>query len=151
MNRALALLNLLGVLVLTGLCVLQWRANRTLNHDVNRFEQSKLSQAALLAEQASQIAGLTADLDRFRAQLAATTLSQKEDAEKQLCLQRDQLAASSAEWTAAVAARDKRITEDNDRIRELSTQLNDTVAKYNVLVRQVNEERAADAGKPASP
>ncbi len=156
MNRALAILNLLGVLALTILCVLQWRTNRTLNLDVNRLEQTRQSQAARLADQADQISGLTADLDCFRAQLAATTLSQKEDAEKNLTRQRDQLTTAIAEWTAAVAARDRRITEANDRIRELSSQLNDTAAKYNALVTthnalvgQMNEEHATQEVKPA--
>ena len=156
MNRALAVINLLGVLALTGLCVLQWRVNRTLNLDVNRLVQINQLQAAHLEEQTRDLRGLTADLDRFRAQIAATTHSQKDDAEKELSRQRDQLGASITAWTAAVAARDRHITEANDRIRELSAQLNTTAAKYNVLVathnalvRQVNEERAAETGKPA--
>ena len=169
MNRALSFLNLLGVLMLAGLCILQWRANRTLNLEVNRLEQTNQTQAARLEEQARDLRGLTADLERFRGQLGATTLSQKDAEEKlragehlaaQLAGEHDQLKAAVAQWTAAVAARDERLTEANTRIRDLSAQLNDTVAKYNALVathndlvKQVNDSRAAteSAQKSAPP
>jgi len=162
MNRALAYLNLLGVLLLAVLCILQWRSNRSLNLDVNRLEQTNQSQATRLDEQARDLRGLTADLDRFRGQLGATTLSQKDVEGKlraseslvaRLSGERDQLKASIAEWTAAVAARDERLAEANVRIRDLSAQLNDTVARYNALVathndlvKQLNDVRAAAAG-----
>lgn len=166
MNRLLAYLNLLGVLILTGLCILQWRANRTLNLDVNRLEQANQTQAARLDEQARDLRGLTSDLERFRGQLGTTTLSQKDAEGKlrasehlvaQLANERDQLKASIAQWTAAVIARDERLAEANTRIRDLSAQLNDTATRYNALVathndlvRQVNDSRAAAAGAQKS-
>ncbi|HTJ77884.1 MAG TPA: hypothetical protein VL357_02720 [Rariglobus sp.] len=157
MNRALATLNLFGVLALTGLCILQWRSNRSLNLDINALEHTTQSQASLVDKQSEKIRGLTEDLDHFRGQLGTTTLSQKDTEQKlrasehlaaQLSSERDQLKASIAQWTAAVAARDTNLQEANDRIHELTTQLSETVAKYNTLaaihntlVQQINDAR----------
>ena len=152
MSRVLTWINLLGVLVLTTLCVLQWRANRTLNLDVNRLEQTRQTQSAKIDEQAATLRGLTSDLDRFREQLGATTLSQKDAETKlrtserlaaQLANERDQLKESITQWTAAVAVRDARLAEANTRITDLAARLNGTVAKYNDLVKQLNDERSA--------
>jgi len=173
MNRVLAALNLLGIVLLLGLCVFQWRANSALNLDVNRLEEIRLDQTAKIADQAGRLRGLAADLDRFRDQLGATTLDLKKtrgrlrESERlaaQLANERDQLKEAVVQWTAAVAARDERLKEANDRIRDLGTRLNDAVVKFNALVathndlvRQLNEARnpgaakAAAAGKPAEP
>ena len=168
MNRTLTTFNLFGVLVLTGLSILQWHANRSLNLDINALEHTNQSQSALLEEQSHKLSSLNSDLDRFREQLGAATLSQKAAEEKlraseklsaQLSGERDQLNASITQWTTAVATRDSRLQEANDRIRELAAQINDNVAKYNALVithnylvKQVNEAHvAADAQNPASP
>ncbi|MFA6287361.1 MAG: hypothetical protein WC661_08225 [Opitutaceae bacterium] len=167
MSRALTWINLLGVLVLAILCALQWRTNRALNLDVNRLEQTRQTQSAQLDEQAAALRGLTSDLDRFREQLGATALSQKDAETKlraserlaaQLANERDQLKASILEWTAAVAARDANLAEANTRITDLSARLNATVAKYNALVashndlvKQLDDARATGAEKPATP
>ena len=166
MSRALTWINLSGVLLLAVLCALQWRTNRALNLQVNSLESTRIAQAAQLDEKAAALRGLTSDLDRFREQLGTTTLSQKDAETKlraserlaaQLASERDQLKDSIAQWTAAVAARDERLTEASARIRDLSAKLNDTVAKYNALVashndlvKQVNDSRAA-AAPPAAP
>jgi chromosome segregation ATPase len=163
MSRALTWINLLGVLVLAALCALQWRTNRALNLDVNSLEQTRLEQTARLSEQDKTLRGLQADLERFREQLGSTTLSQKDAETKlraserlaaQLSSERDQLKASIAEWTAAVAARDSRLADANTLITDLSAQLNDTVAKYNALVSSHNDlvkqlDAARAAGAPA--
>jgi chromosome segregation ATPase len=162
MNRILAWINLGGVLVLAGLCVFQWRANRDLNLQVNALETTRLAQSAKLDEQSEKLRGLAADLDRFREQLAATTLAKNDMEEKlraserlaaRLTGQRDQLKAAIVQWTAAVTTRDDRLREANISITDLGARLNDTIAKYNalaathnVLVKQVNEARAAAAG-----
>ncbi len=162
MSRTLTWINLSGVLLLTVLCALQWRTNRALNLDVNSLEQTRQTQSARLDEQAATLCGLTSDLGRFRDQLGATTLSQKDTETKlrasehlasQLARERDQLKDAIAQWTAAVAARDERLNEANARIRDLSAKLNNTVAKYNALVashndlvQQLNDGRSATAG-----
>jgi len=164
MSRSLTLFNLLGVLALTVLCVLQWRTNRDLNLDVEALQLTRQTQAAKIDEQARSLRDLNADLDRFREQLGAASLSVKDTTERlqggqrvitQLTRERDQLKDSVAQWTAAVTTRDDRLREANDRIRDLSTRLNDTVVKYNALVaarndliKQVNDSRAAAATAP---
>jgi len=157
MNRALTWINLVGVLVLAGLCVFQWRANRGLNLQVNDLEATRFAQAAQIDEQTKKLGGLTADLERFREQLGSTSLSLKDTKEKlrasehlaaQLASERDQLKDAIACWTAAVASRDRRLTEANTRISDLGAQLHDAVTKYNALVathntlvQQINDAR----------
>ena len=167
MSRALTWINLLGVLVLATLCVFQWRANRTLNLDVNRLDQTRQTQSAKIDEQAATLRGLTSDLDRFREQLGSATLSQKDAETKlrasehlaaQLANECDQLKESIAQWTAAVATRDDRLAEANARITDLASRLNATVAKYNALVafhndlvKQLNDARATADKPPSTP
>ncbi len=160
MSRALTWINLLGVLVLASLCVLQWRANRSLNLDVNRLEQTRQTQSAKIDEQAAALRGLTSDLERFREQLGSSTLSQKDAETKlraaerlaaRLANERDQLKESIAQWTSAVTARDARLSEANTRITGLASRLSDTVATYNDLVKQLNDARATADKPPSTP
>ena len=167
MNRALTWINLLGVLALAALCVLQWRANRDLNLQVNSLESTRLALSARLGEQAARLRGLAADLERFRDQLAATTLSLKDAETKlrssehlavQLARERDQLKESTAQWSSAVALRDDRLRVANASIHDLDTRLNDTASKYNALVsshnalvQQLNDATAAGAQQSAPP
>ena len=161
MNRALTWINLVGVLVLAGLCVFQWRANRELNLQVNDFEATRFAQAAQIDEQTKKLGGIMGDLERFREQLGSTSLSLKDTAAKlraserlaaQLASERDQLKDAIARWNAAVALRDRRLTEANARISDLGSQLhaavnkyNSLVASHNTLVQQFNDARAAEA------
>lgn len=165
MNRALTWINLGGVLVLAGLCVFQWRANRGLNLQVNNLEATRFAQAAQIDEQTKKLGGLTADLERFREQLGATALSLKDTGAKlrasehlaaQLANERDQLKDAIAQWTAAVSLRDRLLAEANARITDLGAQLHQAANKYNALVsshntlvQQFNDARAT--AKPDAP
>ena len=69
MNRTLAILNFAGILLLTGLCVIQWQANRRLNLSHIALEQQLDQQTVKIAQQQTTIQGATADLNDFRARL----------------------------------------------------------------------------------
>jgi chromosome segregation ATPase len=148
MSRTLTWLNLAGVAALAVLCTFQWRANRTLNLDINALQKTGLAQTARLAEQDRTLAGLTADLEDFRAQITrahtelretAGRLRDREQAVAALTAERDQLKDQLASWAAAVQLRDQRIAEANDRIREVGERLRDSVEKFNGLATRYNE------------
>lgn len=142
MNRLLQYANLVGVAALAILCVVQWNANRRANLEMNALEKSRIELASRVEKQEKEIKGQAADLESFREQLArsASTLKEAErrlmDAEHritQLDTEREQLKSSLTHWTAAVAARDERLKEGNERLRQLGEDLNVSVRKYNEL------------------
>ena len=148
MNRALTWINLAGVAALAVLCALQWRTNRALNLDINALQQTGQTQAARLAEQDKNLAGLASDLDSFRTQITrahaelretSAKLHTSETAVAQLTADRDQLQENVARWTAAVQVRDERIGEANHRLREVGGRLCEAVEKFNDLAARYNE------------
>jgi chromosome segregation ATPase len=147
MNRRLQWLNFAGVLVLAVVCALQWRRDRAVNLEFNRVEKTRLEQQTRLAEQERQIAGLSDDLATFKTQLTRTQqeavelhnrAAQVERENLQLANDREQLRQSVTNWAAAVALRDERLAAANHRIRELATELNASVQKFNVLATNYN-------------
>lgn len=158
MNRALPVLNFVGVLLLAGLCIVQWRENRRVNLEATGLAKVRLVQADKLEEQAKTIAGLSADLDRFRERLRSASDLAKETETKlrplerelhQLTQERDQLKASVTGWAEAVTARDQRLKGFAAQLQELATGRNEAVTKFNDLaekhngvVKDLNEARA---------
>lgn len=154
MNRALQVLNLLGVLALVALCSAQWRSNRRLNLEVNDLERIRLDQVSKLAERDTTIKGYVADLDDFRTRLTLAESQLKELDEnlsaitrernqmateiETLAAQRDQLKASIAKWQAAVAERDAALKQSGEQIQNLMADRNDAVAKFNELAAKYN-------------
>ena len=148
MNRFLHWFNLVGVLALAILCVLQWRANRQLNLEVNRREQLGLEQSARLEEQARTSAGQTSDLSSLRTHLArvsgelaqtADKLAAAERQLRQMAAERDQLKTSVTNWAAAVAARDERIKQTAAQLQTLARERNDAVKQFNELAIRHNQ------------
>ena len=147
MNRFLHWLNLLGVLVLTLLCVAQWRLNRRLNLDWNRQERLRIEQAASHEKQAGIIAGQAADLAALRAHLervtgefgqTATRLAAAEEELRQAVDARDQLKASVSNWAAAVTVRDERLRQAASQLETVVAERNDAVRRYNDLIERYN-------------
>ncbi len=167
MNRALPLLNLLGVLLLAGLCVVQWRDNRRLNLEAADLTRIRHEQAAKLEEQTKTITGLSADLDSFRTRLkdasemvkvTDTKLRPLDREVRQLALERERLKASITNWSAAVTARDERLKEFADQAQELAaarneavTKFNELAEKHNAVVKDLNEARARLAAQTNAP
>ncbi len=154
MNRRLQILNLIGVVVLTLVCVFQWRRDRALNLELNRNEKTRLEQQAKLAEQEKNLRGLTDDLALFKEQLARAQ-SESGDMRKELkalqhtneflALAYEKSQESITNWSNAVAARDQLIAEANASIRTLnsrastlSEQLNASIQKFNELATSYN-------------
>lgn len=161
MNRGWQFLNFLGVAVLAVICAVQWRRDGLLNQDVNRLEKTRLEQTAKIAEQEKTARGLADDLAGFKEQL---TRVQRESEENRKKLQeterenhlltdaREQLQASITNWEAAVTLRDDRLKTANERITEFADRLNASIGKYNelasnynVVVKDLNETRLAQA------
>jgi chromosome segregation ATPase len=148
MSRTLTRLNLVGVVALAGLCVFQWRTNRSLNLDINALQKSSQLQAVKITEQEKNLQGLSADLENFRGQLTRANAELRETSAKlqiserdnaQLTAERDQLKESIANWAAAVHVRDERIAEANHRIHEIGERLRDGAEKFNKLATRYND------------
>jgi len=166
MNRIIQALNFLGVVVLIGLCVAQWRQDGRLNRRVIDLEQTRLDLLSQVSARDQRIKEDAQDLDDFRRRVALaegqlTDLQTKLTAKSQQCdqlaadrklllTQRDQLKAALSTWIAAVAARDAALKHAGDELKKLAAdrdglvqQYNDLANKYNVVVKQLNDERAA--------
>lgn len=169
MNRALSYINLGGVLLLAALAIGQWQVNRRANLQVIQLERIGQDQSAKIAEQDKTIKGQTADLETLREHLTKTQATLKETDTKlastekevrQLSDERDQLRISVTNWAAAVTARDEQLKLANIELKKLGDdrnevvgKFNDLAAKYNSVVKDLNEARARLAGTnaPAAP
>jgi len=147
MNRSLQYINSIGVLALAVLCVFQWQANRRFNMEANRLEKIRIEQAAQIQDQSQKLKGYTDDLESFRGQLTRANVNAGETEKKQIAAERqlqqlklesEQLKASVTNWAEAVAARDERLKEANQRIVDLSAQLNTNILSYNKLATNYN-------------
>ena len=168
MNRVLQIVNFIGVLLVAGLCALQWYDNGQLHAQGEDLERTRQEQAAKIAGQDKAIQGCTADLDDLRgmlsksdaelkdtqAKLAAETAGRNRlaAARDELTAERDQLKSAIEKWAAAVAQRDDALKQLGDQVKQANEQLqkltadrNDTITKYNNLVNEMNA-RAKAAG-----
>lgn len=158
MSRRLQFVNLVGVLVLVAICLLQWRRDRALNHEFNQNEKIRLEQQEKITGQEKQLRGLTDDLTGLKEHLRRTQDELVEQRKKSQTLERDQLQLTTehaalqeslTNWMAAVMLRDERLSNANERIRDLAEQLEASVLKfnelatnYNSVVKDLNEARA---------
>lgn len=142
------ILNILGVLLLAGLCGIQWRNESRLHHQVDDLLRTQFDLEKTIDDQGKTIDGLTKDLALFKNQYAATkaeldeTLSLLRKAENNILLltaERDQLKEAVAAWQDAVKERDAHIEEANLRIKEFAEALNESITKYNDLAVKYNE------------
>lgn len=149
MNRRLHWFNFLGVLALAALSVVQWRANRQLNLDLNAVEKDRQQQATRLDELTRQLKGGATDLDEFRAQLTRATASLKDTKAKlalaerqltQLTNERAQLKTSVTNWAAAVAARDVQLKQAGAEAQKQAEERTTLALKFNDLARRQNEQ-----------
>jgi chromosome segregation ATPase len=147
MKNVLVFLNLLGVLVLSILCVAQWRIDRQLNLELNRIETIRLEQSARLEERDRTLAGYVTDLDSLREHLLRVTAELKETEGDlhlarhqvtQLNSQREQLLETVNKWAAAVEARDEQLLSATAQIQELAADANETILQFNELATNYN-------------
>jgi chromosome segregation ATPase len=147
MNRSLQIINCIGVLVLAGLCVFQWRVNRQLNLEINALEKTRFEHVAKLEDQENALKASTGDLESFRQYLTRANLALKETetrlttAERnmaQVASERDQLKVSVTNWAAAVTARDGQLKKMDDQLRALADDRNGAVVKFNELAEKYN-------------
>lgn len=145
--RVLQLLNLAGVLALAVLCAAQWQNNRQFNLEVNRLEAIRIDQSRKLDERGNTIAGQARDLDDLRQHLTRLTAEVKETEGKlalsqrdaaQCAAERDQLKESVRKWSEAVTARDERLRENQQQIRDLAANMSETTVKFNELATNYN-------------
>ena len=142
--------NLLGVLIVTAICVGQWRRDRALNLEVNQLERTRHEQASRLVDQEKLLGDANADLTQFKEQFNQSKTELKDTREKlriaerdfrQLTLERDQLRISVTNWAAAVILRDERLKESAEQTRRLSGELNGSIRKFNELAGGLDNTR----------
>ncbi len=146
--RSLSFINFTGVLVLVILCAAQWQNNRQYNHEINRLESIRISQAELLSERNAAIKQHLEDTRVLKSQILELTDSLRTtegqfrlETQKvaQLEIERNQLRENIEEWAAAVENRDLRIAENQEQIQELAQLQNEAVRQYNALAEDCNE------------
>jgi chromosome segregation ATPase len=147
MSRVIQALNLIGILILAGLCWVQWQTNRQVNLEAKQLDKIRLQQVAKIAEQDQAIKGYAADLEDFRQRLTLSEASLKESEEKfrqlsaerdKLLAERDQLKLSLDKFTAALAERDAALKKSAEQIQKLSEDRNEAVTKFNDLAEKYN-------------
>ncbi|MHB1308304.1 MAG: hypothetical protein ACYDC1_00165 [Limisphaerales bacterium] len=164
MNRFLWAFNLVGVIALTVLCVLQWRANRQVQLETIALHRAHLEQEARLSDQERTLGGQAEDLEQLRGQLSRTLNSLKvaesnrltaESDLHQTLAERDQLRSGLSNWTAAVTIRDQRLQEAAAQLERLAgerdeavREFNDLASRFNALVKDWNELQARLAKEP---
>ena len=162
MNRALTIVNFIGVLALAGLCVVQWRANDRLGLRGDDLERTRQEQAARIVEQEKTLKGNAADLDDFRRKLEHAEADAK-DAQRKLALadarmkqmeaDRDRNKAALEKWVAAVSQRDQALRRIDQQFQatdakrvEAVKKFNDLASKYDTVVKELNAASARAGG-----
>jgi uncharacterized coiled-coil DUF342 family protein len=147
MNALIQYLNLAGVMAMACLCLVQWRANRAVNLEVNALEKTRLEQSATIQKVEKEAKGSQADLEALREHFARTSLESKEansnlariELERdQLRNERDQLRQSVTNWANAVSARDAQLKQLGERVKSMAAERNETVVKFNELAEKYN-------------
>lgn len=145
--KALHLFNTIGILVLAGLCVMQWRVDQQLGGELTALTTKRREQDTLITDQIGQLERLRAELGAVQAKLSTNNVRIEKaegdlfDARKEvrlLSLERDQLKDSITNWMTAVTLRDERIKEGNAQIRKLADDLTASVLKFNSLATNYN-------------
>ena len=164
MNRFLRAFNLVGVIALTVLCVLQWRANRQVQLEMIALHRERLDQEARLSDQERTLGGQAEDLEQLRGQLSraldalkvaeSNRLTAESDL-RQTLAERDQLRSALSNWAAAVSVRDERLQEAAAQLARLAgerdeavREFNDLAGRFNALVKDWNELQARLAKEP---
>ena len=167
MNKLLQLFNFLGVIALTVLCVMQFRANSSLHQDIDILKKLRNDQIIRIESQEKAIKGRDADIEELRHQLSIAQAANDELTKRLAVIERDltkavaerdRLSAEIENWKNAVQLRDDAIKKQNDLLKEAGNRIdqliadrnddihkfNDLVAKYNLLVKQVEQSQHKD-------
>ncbi len=148
MNRFLQYFNVVGVCVLVGVCVGQWRENRRLNlQNLSvELERRGLEESLAALEKTSKrhqedLKSYTARYTQNAAQLAERS---KEAVElrtqvRVLELKREQVQTAVTEWSKAVASRDERLNEVQSNLTQLMNERTELAKRWNAQVEKYNE------------
>ncbi|HOX55943.1 MAG TPA: hypothetical protein P5205_03315 [Candidatus Paceibacterota bacterium] len=148
MNRFLRWFNFLGVLVLLGLCVVQWQANRRMQVELIRVDRAHREQESRLDQHLKTNEGQAQDLSRLQGHLSrltgeleqtASQLAAAERQASQYAAQCEQLKSSVTNWAAAVAARDAQLRQNAAQLKQLAEARNAAVRQFNDLVGRYHQ------------
>ena len=162
--KVLRWLNLLGVLILAGLCVTQWFRMRDQDREIDSRKRAADVLEARLAEQDRRLEATLADLESMKSQAIRQlaidaadrrTLEESQRNLQQATYERDQLRSAVSNWTAAVSARDLNLQQMDRAVRNLTNELaaavqrhNQLATNYNRVVEELNGLRRRPAPTP---
>src|ERR1700722_18391742 len=118
MNQAFSIFNFLGVIALCVLSAAQWQTNSRLEKRANNLNQTRIEQAATMAEQEKTLKVNATDLDDLRQRLSLsesdlkTTLAERD----RLAAEAKTLKAALDKWLAAVKERDAALKQAGDLV-----------------------------------
>ena len=146
-----AKLNAAGVLALSALCFTQWRDNAAARRTCAELESRASRAEAEVVRLAGALAGAKSDIEDFRSRLTRTegelaetvkslTAERRraELAERQVSELRDAV----TKWGEAVQARDRRITEYESALAASRAETADAVRRHNEVVSRLNDTAA---------
>lgn len=169
MNRALNWLNLAGVGLLALLCLAQWKTNLSLHQAVRQHTAALQRQTELQHQEREKFAtqdrateNLRQELIRWRdlSQASAQRLASAEQELRRLQSERQRDQTNLQAWTAAVAARDERLQQNQRSLQSLLQerddavrQFNELAARHNQVVRELDQARQLNSPSkaPAAP
>lgn len=146
--RSLPLLNFLGVLALSGICVMQWIRHHTTDQQLQRTQEALQRMESDLHVRTSAETGVKSDLDAFKnrwmesQQNAQELQARLQEAQKELTqahAQTEEWTRQKAQWTGAISNREARLREALDQIRVLNAELQARAQKYNQLASNYNQ------------
>lgn len=148
MKSSLAVGNLVGVVLLSGICALQWSDARQLRLRAEALEKERSELRISNEEREKALGNAKADLEQFRAQVtrdhegrqaAEAGLSKARADIRELSAERDRLNSALTAWREAVASRDERLMHAQESLAEVGQSRNAAIEQFNTLARSHRE------------
>ncbi len=148
MKPSLSVANLVGVVLLSGVCVVQWSDERQLLVRAEALERERSELRISNEEREKALGNAKADLEQFRAQVtrehesrqaAEEGLSKARADIRELSAERDRLNSALTAWREAVSSRDERLLQAQQSLEEAGQSRNAAIEKFNALARSHRE------------
>ncbi len=148
MRPSLAVGNLVGVVLLSGVCVVQWSDERQLRLRLEALEKERSELRIPNEEREKALGNAKADLEQFRAQVsrdherrqaAEEGLSKARADIRELSSERDRLSSALTTWREAVASRDQHLSRAQKSLEEAGQSRNAAIEQFNTLARSHRE------------
>lgn len=158
MKKFISLFNIIGFILIIGLCVTQWVETGKIRHRRDELDKLSVDLGKKLAGTESALKTANDTVEEFRKRIEvlegdnARLAKELKDSELRVVRLTGEVARLEkqvAAWKTAVDERDKVIVEQNKAINEQIAARNEATEKFNDLVGKYNElaKRTAEAEK----